>query len=146
MRLLLPLCYLALVVYALVGVVQADEEETGRLPKTLWVLAIVFLPLAGSIAWMVVSRGARRRRAAGSYRTGFPADRAPRAQYPRRGRTWEAGAPSAGDMEAAGSTEDDPEYRWLMEQARKKREAAAREDRAAQDGGPGEHEAGPAPA
>ncbi|WP_407320866.1 hypothetical protein UQW22_02515 [Isoptericola halotolerans] len=88
-------------------------------------------------------------------------------QYPRRGRTWEGGGRSGGDAgpagptgpaEAAGSTEDDAEYRWLMEQARKKREREARaagpqeaevdearEDRAADDG-PEEREAGPAPA
>lgn len=118
-RLLFFLLYLALVVYALVDVIQAEEEDLGGIQKGFWIIAIVFLPLAGSIAWIVVSNGARRRRAgSGSQVTGFPAGQPAPARYPRRTRSWEQEA-------APVAPEDDPEFLWLMEQARRKREREA---------------------
>ena len=120
-NLVLFLLYLALVVYALVDVIQADEEDLGGIQKGFWVVAIVFLPLAGSIAWIVVSNGARRRRAgSGGQATGFPAGRPAPARYSRRVRSWE-------QEDAPVAPEDDPEFIWLMEQARRKREREARE-------------------
>jgi hypothetical protein len=114
------LLYLALVVYALVDVIQADEEDLGGIQKGFWVIAIVFLPLAGSIAWIVVSNGARRRRASsGGQVTGFPADQPAPARYERRVRSWE-------QEDAPVAPEDDPEFIWLMEQAKRKREREAR--------------------
>lgn len=118
-KLVFFLLYLALVVYALVDVIQADEEDVGGIQKGFWIIAIVFLPLAGSIAWIVVSNGARRRRASsGGQVTGFPASQPAPAQYSRRVRSWEEDAPVA--------PEDDPEFIWLMEQAKRKREREAR--------------------
>ncbi|WP_164545133.1 PLD nuclease N-terminal domain-containing protein [Antribacter gilvus] len=117
-RVLIPLLYVALVVYALVDVVQSDEEDTGGIGKGLWIFAIVFLPLVGSIAWIVVSSGSRRRRGVSRRSTGFPAGEVPPAQYPKRERTWEKEA-------STYAPEDDPEFLWLMEQAKKKREREA---------------------
>lgn len=123
-RLVFFLLYIALVVYALVDVVQADDEDLGGIHKGLWIIAIVFLPLAGSIAWIVVSNGARRRRArSGGQVTGFPAGQPAPARYPRRTRTWEQAATPV-------APEDDPEFLWLMEQAKRKREREARESTA----------------
>lgn len=120
-KLVFFLLYLALVVYALVDVIQADEEDLGGIQKGFWIVAIVFLPLAGSIAWIVVSSGARRRRASsGQQVTGFPAGQPAPARYERRVRSWEQQA-------APVAPEDDPEFLWLMEQARLKREREARE-------------------
>ena len=124
--------YLALVVYALVDVIQADEEDLHGIQKGFWILAIVFLPLAGSIAWIVVSNGARRRRrSAGEQVTGFPAGQPAPARYPRRVRSWEQDPAPAGP-------EDDPEFLWLMEQARRKREREAREGTERVEDGPAE--------
>jgi len=120
LRVLPMLAYLALVVYALVDVVQSDEEDGGGIQKGIWILIILLLPFAGSIAWIVVSRRARADRRPAP-RTGYPAGPVPPARYPGRRRTWETDAPS--------SPEDDPEMRWLMEQARLKRER----EQAAQD-------------
>lgn len=120
-KLVFFLLYLALVVYALVDVIQADEEDLGGIQKGFWIVAIVFLPLAGSIAWIVVSNGARRRRrSSGEQVTGFPAGQPAPARYERRVRSWEQDA-------APVAPEDDPEFLWLMEQAKRKREREARE-------------------
>lgn len=120
-RLIFFLLYLALVVYALVDVIQADEEDLSGIQKGFWIIAIVFLPLAGSIAWIVVSNGARRRRSSsGQQVTGFPAGQPEPARYARRVRSWEQEA-------APTAPEDDPEFVWLMEQAKRKREREARE-------------------
>lgn len=122
------LLYLALVGYALVDVIQADEEDLGGIQKGFWILAIVFLPLAGSIAWIVVSNGARRRRAgSGGQVTGFPAGQPAPARYSRRVRSWE-------QEDAPVAPEDDPEFIWLMEQAQRKREREAREAAGQADG------------
>lgn len=120
-KLVFFLLYLALVVYALVDVIQAEEEDLGGIQKGFWIVAIVFLPLAGSIAWLVVSNTARsRRRSSGQQVTGFPADQPAPARYERRTRSWEQDT-------APLAPEDDPEFIWLMEQAKRKREREARE-------------------
>jgi uncharacterized membrane protein len=122
LRMLPMLAYLALVVYAIVDVVQSDEEDGGGLGKGLWIFVILLLPFAGSVAWLVVSRRARATRRSASA-SGFPAGPVPPAQYPRRQRSWEAEVVPA-------DADDDPELRWLMEQARLKRER----EQAAPDG------------
>jgi hypothetical protein len=113
LRVLPVLAYLALVVYAIADVVQSDDDDTGGLPKALWILVIVFLPLAGSIAWILVSRRHRQRKAAAPG-SGFPAGPVPPAQYPARRRTWES---SPTPRAPSSDPDDDPEMRWLLEQA-----------------------------
>jgi Phospholipase_D-nuclease N-terminal len=125
LRILPMLAYLALVVYAIADVAQSDEEDGGGLQKGFWILIILFLPLAGSIAWLVVSRRARATRRPAP-RTGFPTGQMPPAQYSRRRRTWEAD-------DVPADADDDPEMRWLVEQARLKRERE-QAAQAAQDG------------
>ncbi len=112
-RALLFLAGLALTVFAIVEVAQSDEHEPSGLPKAVWILIIVLVPVAGPVAWFLASRYGGTRRGT-SAQTGFPAGPVPPAQYQRRPRTWETDGPSAAD--------DDPEMRWLLEQARLKRE------------------------
>lgn len=122
LRVLAMLAFLALV-FAIADVVQSDEDDGGGLQKGLWILITPLLPFAGSIAWLVVSRRVRATRRPAPH-SGFPAGTVPPARYSRRGRTWEADdVPPAGD--------DDPEMRWLLEQARLKRER----EQAAQESG-----------
>ncbi|RLV49510.1 PLDc_N domain-containing protein [Nocardioides mangrovicus] len=47
---------LALWVYSLVDVIGADEGLIRHLPKSMWILIVLFFPLAGSIAWLVAGR------------------------------------------------------------------------------------------
>ena len=63
-RLLPWLLTIALLVYALVDCVQCDDSRIRYVPKVMWVLAIVFFPLVGSLAWLLAGRsgGGQRRR------------------------------------------------------------------------------------
>ena len=53
---MISVLYLLLVVGALVTVITADEGSVRHLPKLVWVLLIVFLPLIGSIIWFAVGK------------------------------------------------------------------------------------------
>jgi len=53
LRLLLGLAYLGLVIYALTDVAQQPSPRPLGLPKVVWVVLIVVLPLAGSLGWLV---------------------------------------------------------------------------------------------
>ncbi|GAB3165659.1 hypothetical protein GCM10027059_23480 [Myceligenerans halotolerans] len=110
--LLLGVLYVALVAYTLVDVAQSDDEDRHGIPKALWVAAIIFLPLVGSIAWIVLAFTARRRK---GRKAAAPWERA------------NGGAPTTprGDEPPAGP-EDDPEYMWLLEQARRRKEREER--------------------
>lgn len=111
-RLIFVVLYIALVVYALADAVQSDDEERHGLPKALWVSAIIFLPFIGSIVWIAMVHVARRNRGQAT------AERWNRAAN-------DSPAPGDRDVPPAGP-EDDPEYMWLLEQERRKRD---REDR-----------------
>ena len=56
MGLLLSFIPIALIVFALVDLIRSDDYEVRYLPKMGWVLVIVFLPLIGSIVWLVVGK------------------------------------------------------------------------------------------
>ncbi|MBE1878619.1 PLD nuclease N-terminal domain-containing protein [Myceligenerans pegani] len=112
--LLLGVLYVALVVYTLVDVAQSDDDVRHGIPKSVWVVAIVLLPLVGSIAWLVLAFIARRRRG-----------RAAAAPWERASGNAPTPARPPADVPPAGP-EDDPEYMWLLEQARRKREREER--------------------
>lgn len=56
MGLLLSFIPIALIIFALVDLVTTDEYRVKHLPKMGWVFVIVFLPLIGSIVWLVVGK------------------------------------------------------------------------------------------
>jgi hypothetical protein len=101
---LLYILPLALTVYAVVDCAVDDDAERFSIPKPLWILIIVLLPLAGPISWLVASKIAKPRRggASGGARPRRPGPRAP---------------------------DDNPEFlrRLAEEQARKERERRRRE-------------------
>lgn len=76
--LLVALLLLTLLVAALVDIAQRPRDDVRHLPKAVWIIIVVLLPLIGSILWFTVGRaqapkGARReRRTARSKRA--PAD------------------------------------------------------------------------
>lgn len=51
---------LILAVYALVDLVQTDEEDVQGLPKLVWVLLIVLIAVIGPIAWLAAGKRSRR--------------------------------------------------------------------------------------
>ncbi|WP_431942210.1 PLD nuclease N-terminal domain-containing protein [Micromonospora marina] len=53
---LLFLVQIVLAVFALISCLSADKEKVRALPRTIWVLIILFFPLVGSIAWFLVGR------------------------------------------------------------------------------------------
>ncbi|WP_125773414.1 PLD nuclease N-terminal domain-containing protein [Antribacter gilvus] len=108
LRVVATLLVIGLVVYALVDLAGAEEDELRGLPKWLWVILIIFLPLGGALAWIVMRASSRGRRVAPRPAGAPPARQAP----PRR-----TDAPVAPD--------DDPEFLWLLEQSRRKREREA---------------------
>ena len=47
---------LALVVCALVDIILRQDGQVKHLPKIVWILLVVFLPLVGSILWFALGR------------------------------------------------------------------------------------------
>lgn len=115
-RILLILVVVGLMAYALADVWSADEDERGGLPRWLWVLLIVLLPLLGAISWIVVRVTARRSGAGPAAGSGSGGSRPkPTRPGPRR-----PSGPVAPD--------DDPEFLWRLEQEKRKREAHGSRD------------------
>lgn len=60
----LPIIMIVLLsIYCIVEVAQADQYAVRRMPRWLWATAIICLPLAGSVCWLVWGRptsGSRR--------------------------------------------------------------------------------------
>lgn len=115
-RILLILVVVGLMAYTLTDVWGADEDERGGLPRWLWVILIVLLPLLGSIAWIVMR--VSRRSAAGPSGGSGPRNGGSRPTPPQRPGPRRPSGPVAPD--------DDPEFLWLLEQEKRKREREAR--------------------
>ena len=47
---------LALLVYCVLNVITTPEAEVRNLPKLVWLLLVLILPLVGGIAWLVAGR------------------------------------------------------------------------------------------
>jgi hypothetical protein len=124
-RILLILVVVGLMAYALTDVWGAEEDERGGLPRWLWVILIVFLPLLGAISWIVVRVTSRRNNAgpSGPGRGGSRPTTPPRPTRPGPRR------PSSGPV----APDDDPEFLWLLEQEKRKREREARGHQQAKD-------------
>lgn len=53
---IISLIYLAILVFALVDIITSDNWRVRYMPKVAWVLLVVFLPLIGSILWLVLGK------------------------------------------------------------------------------------------
>ncbi len=53
---LFGLLVLALWVFSLVDIVTTAEDEVRHLPKLLWLLLVLLIPLAGSLVWLLAGR------------------------------------------------------------------------------------------
>ena len=56
LKVLVWLAILGLTVYAVVDCVQTEDHRVRVLPKALWVLVILLLPLLGPVVWLVAGR------------------------------------------------------------------------------------------
>ena len=63
---------IALLVFCVIDVIQSPEIEIRNLPKWSWLLLIIFLPLIGSIAWLVAGRPVNARSQVWRPGSGFP--------------------------------------------------------------------------
>jgi hypothetical protein len=123
-RVLLILVIVGLMVYALVDVWGSEEDERGGLPRWLWVLLIVLLPLLGPISWIVV-RVTGRRANTGPGPSSGPGTGGVRPTAPPRPGPRRPAGPAAPD--------DDPEFLWALEQEKRRREREARGSREPKD-------------
>ena len=116
---LLSLVTLCLLVYCLLNVITTPESEVRNLPKTVWLLLVLFFPLVGGIAWLVAGRPLTPSRSL-PYKgnTGVP------PEYDRPGRA-----------QAASPDDDEAFLRQLRERAEQQRRAelAAEEQRRAEE-------------
>lgn len=53
-RFLFPLLYLALIVYAVIDLLNSNRSQE---QKIIWGLVIIFFPLAGAVIYLLISRG-----------------------------------------------------------------------------------------
>ena len=59
MRNLAVVIELALLIYALIDCIQTDSVAVRNLPKTFWVVLILFVPIVGPIVWLIAGRPER---------------------------------------------------------------------------------------
>ena len=50
---------LGLMVYCLVDIITTDDAQPFGIPKLIWMLLVVMLPLVGSVVWLIVGRRAK---------------------------------------------------------------------------------------
>ncbi|WP_109473402.1 PLDc N-terminal domain-containing protein [Ornithinimicrobium cavernae] len=56
LRVVLSVAVLAFTVYCVVDVVQTEEERVRGLPKLVWLVVTLLVPLAGGISWLIAGR------------------------------------------------------------------------------------------
>jgi hypothetical protein len=110
---LIGIVTLGLWIFCLVDVITTDEGACRNLPKGMWLLVVLIVPLVGSIVWLVAGRPQHGERALGRYERRQPAY----PEYDRPGRF------------AATSPDDDEEFlRKCRERAEAQRQAAKEKD------------------
>lgn len=92
-RIILTLAAIALIVYAATDCAGSTDEERRGLPKPLWMLIIIALPVFGAVAWLIT-----------------------RYSGPRRGPR-----PVRGPRPPV-APDDDPDFLWRLEQERRRRQ------------------------
>lgn len=55
-RVVLAVVGLFIWVYSVIDVIQADQAKVRRLPKGVWVVVTITLPVVGAIAWFLAGR------------------------------------------------------------------------------------------
>lgn len=52
----ISLLTLAVMVFAIVDIIMRDQSQVKHLPKTMWLILVILLPLLGSILWFAIGR------------------------------------------------------------------------------------------
>ena len=134
-RVLLAVVAVAVIVFALVDCARTEEERMpARIPKALWILLILFLPVVGGAAWIIASRLARPK-------AGSPASHGGSTSGPFGSFGPTSAPPRRPARSGPIAPDDDPEFlaRLEAERRRREREKRAREARESgteADGGP----------
>lgn len=55
-QVILSVATLGLLIFALVDVITSDEGNIKHLPKLVWIILIILLPLVGSIIWFIAGK------------------------------------------------------------------------------------------
>jgi hypothetical protein len=53
---LLSLLIIGVMVFSLVDVIRRDDFQVKHLPKTMWIIIVILLPLIGSVLWFTLGR------------------------------------------------------------------------------------------
>ena len=56
LRVVLFVAMLAFTVYCVVDVVQSEEDRVRGLPKMIWLVVTLLVPVAGGISWLIAGR------------------------------------------------------------------------------------------
>jgi hypothetical protein len=113
----LALVEVVLLVYCVLNIITTPDAEVRNLPKLLWLVLVVVLPLVGGIAWLIAGR-----------------PQGPARSMPYKGNQ---GVPPMYDRPGRATAfrpEDDEAFlRTLRERAEQQRRGAEQQRRAAED-------------
>lgn len=56
LRVVLIIAVVMLTIYCVVEVAQSRTYDVRRLPKWMWVFAVILVPVVGPVAWLAVGR------------------------------------------------------------------------------------------
>lgn len=79
MPLLVGLALLAFWLYCLFDAITTPDEEARNLPKLLWVVIVLLMPLAGGVFWLLLGRP----NGSPAPRGPLPQERSPRPEAPK---------------------------------------------------------------
>jgi hypothetical protein len=110
---------LILLVYCVLNVITTPESQVRNLPKLLWLVLVILLPLIGGIAWLVAGRPV------GGTRPGGLPYKGNTGRFPEYDRPGRAAAQNPDD--------DDAFLRGLRDRAEEQRKRAAEQARRLRD-------------
>jgi hypothetical protein len=110
MHVIVPLLIFGFLLYCLLDVVLTSEDAIRNLPKLVWLVLVLLVPILGGVAWIVAGRPAAHGRAPGGDRS---ATRPGPGRHPSgHGRTTSPSARpgSTRRPRAPLGPDDDPEF------------------------------------
>lgn len=105
----IALVSLAMLVYCVLDIIRTPDAQVRNLPKLLWLLLVVILPLPGGVAWLMAGRPVPGGAGGGPYTGSTGA--APRAPRP-------------GPVRPSNPDDDEDFLRSLRDRAEQQRRAA----------------------